>query len=250
MNCGDVILLREGERLDELQQGSCYLIQKSGTFCMGTDTVLLADFASPRKRDRAVDMGCGNGAIAILMASHQQMLQVEGVEIQEEMADMARRSVEYNGMGERVRIHTGDMRQAWQELGREKYSLVVCNPPYGGEGRALLSAGVQERIARHEGDLHPEAIAGAADKLLKYGGRFCVVYPAPRAFEMMQAMDLHRLAPKRIRTVHSGPGKVPKLILIEAVKGGGSGLNWLEPLVLQDAQGQPSEEYRRIYRMD
>ena len=115
---------------------------------------------------------------------------------------------------------------------------------------AELSFNEQERIARHESDLSCEDIAFSVGKLLKFGGRFCVVYPAQRAFEMMQAMQACRLAPKRIRTVHASADKAPKLILIEAIKGGGSALNWLPPLVLQDAEGQPTEEYKRIYHME
>lgn len=241
------IELKQGERLDDLQVGGCCLIQKAGTFCLGTDAVLLADFARPKRRDRAVDLGCGNGAVAILMAAHVPELQVDAVELQPEMADMARRSVTYDGLSDRVRVHVGDMRQVWQVLGRGSASLVVCNPPYGGQGRTLLGINEAERIARHEDDLSPQDVAGSADKLLKYGGRFCVVYPAPRAFEMMQAMQACGLAPKRLRSVHAQADKAPKIVLIEAIKGGGSGLHWLPPLTLYSAPGVPTSEHARIY---
>ena len=242
--------LLEGERLDELQNGSYRLIQHPDTFCFGTDSVLLADFAATRKRDKAVDLGAGNGAVSLLMLARQREMTIEAVEIQPRMAGMARRSMLLNGIEERIRVHCMDMRQAWHSLGREQYSLVVCNPPYGGQGRTLLSAGEHERIARHEDGLTPDEIARSAERLLKYGGRFCVVYPAARAFEMMHAMHACSLAPKHIRTVHSRADKPPKLILIDAVKGGGSALNWLPPLILQDENGRPSKEYCRIYGMD
>ena len=131
--------LKPGERLDDLQNGDYKLIQKSGTFCFGTDTVLLADFAHPRKRERVADLGCGNGAIAILMAAHQSDICVEAVEIQPEMADMAARSVRLNGLEERIHVHQCDMREAWRSLGREQCALAVCNPPYGAQGATLLS---------------------------------------------------------------------------------------------------------------
>lgn len=239
--------LRPGERLDDLQNGGYRLIQRPGTFCFGTDAVLLADFAAPKRSDRAADLGCGNGAIAILMAAHSPETEIDGVEIQEDAADMARRSVRLNGLEERVRIHTGDLRDLWKETGRGGCSLVVCNPPYGAKGAGFASASAAQRIARQEEDLTPAEVCAAADRLLKYGGRFCVIFPASRAFEMMAAMDACRLAPKRVRTVHATPGRAPKLILIEAVKGGGSGLNWLEPLILKNEDGTQSAEYRRIY---
>ena len=137
--------LKPGERLDDLQNGDYKLIQKHGTFCFGTDTVLLADFASPRKRERVADLGSGNGAIAILMAAHRPDITVDAVEIQPQMADMAARSVEINGLGERVRVHCCDMRTAWRELGREKCARAVCNPPYGAQGATLLSESEAKR---------------------------------------------------------------------------------------------------------
>ena len=242
--------LKAGERLDDLRNGAYRLIQKSGTFCFGTDTVLLADFARPRKRERIVDLGCGNGAIAILLAEHQPDVTVEAVELQSEMADMAQRSVRLNQLETRIQVHNCDMCTAWKQLGREKCALAVCNPPYGAQGAALLSESEAKRIARHEGDLTPEDVAASAAALLKFGGRFCVVFPAPRAFEMMAAMQSCNLAPKRIRTIHARPERAPKLVLIEAVKGGGSGLHWLEPLVLANADGSPSVEWKRIYEQE
>lgn len=242
--------LKAGERIDDLQNG-CKLIQKSGTFCFGTDTVLLADFAAPRKREKCVDMGCGNGAISILMAAHQIELEsIDAVEIQPEMADMARRSVLMNCMEDKIRVHTGDMRTAYEYLGMGKASLVVCNPPYSGSGTGFTSQNDPERIARHESDLSCDDIARSAERLLKYGGRFCVVYPSQRAFEMMHAMENNHLAPKRLRSVHATVERAPKIVLIEAVKGGGKGLHWLPPLIISDAEGNKTKEWRRIYRME
>ena len=239
--------LRPGERLDDLQLGGLKLIQRPDAFRFGTDSVLLADFASPRPGDRAVDLGCGTGAIALLMAGHRPGLHVDAVEIQPEIADMARRSVQMNGLEETVTVHEMDMRNAWRVIGAGLRSLVVCNPPYGRSGAALESVADAKRIARHEGDLTPGDIARSAMMLLKNGGRFCVIYPAPRAFEVMQAMQENHLAPKRIRTVHGVEGRAPKFVLMDAVKGGGSGLHWLEPLVLRHADGSFTPEWHRIY---
>lgn len=242
--------IREGERLDDLQNSGYRLIQRPDAFRFGTDSVLLADFASPKKNDRAVDLGCGTGAIATLMAAHCPWLQVEAVEIQPEIADMARRSVLLNDLQDRIHVHELDMREAWRALGAEKHTLVVCNPPYGRAGGGLLSESDTKRIARHEGDLLPGDVAFSASRLLKSGGRFCVVYPAPRAYEMMRAMEENRLAPKRIRTVHGVEGRAPKFVLLDAVKDGGSMLHWMEPLVLRHSDGSYTDEWRRIYRMD
>ena len=132
--------LRPGERLDDLQTGGFRLIQRPGTFCLGTDSVLLAHFCVPRRRERIADLGCGNGAIALLLAAHRPDCAVDGVELQMEMADMARRSAALNGVEERVRIHCADLRQAPALLGLGGYSLVVCNPPYEAAGSGFPSA--------------------------------------------------------------------------------------------------------------
>lgn len=239
--------LKPGERLDDLQCGGLKLIQRPDAFRFGTDSVLLADFAAPRKGEAAVDLGCGTGAIAMLMAGHQPDMTVDAVEVQADIADMARRSVALNGLEDRVRVHAMDMREAWRALGAGRRSLAVCNPPYGRSGAALESRSEAKRLARHEGDLSPGDICRAAAMLLKNGGRFCAIYPAPRAYELMRAMDENRIAPKRVRTVHGVAGRAPKFVLLEGVKGGGEGLHWLEPLVLRDENGAFTAEWHRIY---
>ena len=241
--------LREGERLDDLQHSGFKLIQRADAFRFGTDSVLLADFAAPKPRDRAVDLGAGTGAIATLMAAHCPGVTVDLVELQPEIADMARRSAALNGLTDRLRVHAMDMREAWRALGAERFTLAVCNPPYGRDGGGLLSRSETVRLARHEGGLAPDDVARSAGKLLCAGGKLCVVYPAFRALEMMDAMQAHRLAPKRIRTVHGVAGRAPRFVLIDAVKDGRPGLHWLEPLNLREPDGAFSAEWRRIYRV-
>jgi len=236
-----------GERLDDLQTGGLKLIQRPDAFRFGTDSVLLADFAAPRKDEIAVDLGCGTGAIALLMAGHQPRMRVDGVELQPDVADMAGRSVVLNDLQSRMRVYCLDMREAWRTLGAGRYSLAVCNPPYGRNGAALESKSDAFRIARHEGNLTPAAFAKSAAMLLKNGGRFCVIFPAPRAYELMRAMDEAGIAPKRLRTVHGVEGRPPKFVLLEGVKQGGEGLHWLPPLVLRNANGSFSGEWHRIY---
>ena len=242
--------LKPGERLDDLQAGGCRLIQRPDAFRFGTDSVLLADFAEPRKWDLAIDLGCGTGAIATLMAAHCPGLRVDALELQPEIADMAARSVALNGLEARMRVYCMDLREAWRSLGAGQYSLCVCNPPYGRAGAGLVSQRPPVRAARHEEDLTPFDLARAAAKLLKSGGRFAVVYPAERLYEMMSAMDQNGLAPKRVRTVHGVEGRAPRRVLLSAVRGGGPGLQWLPPLVLQHEDGSVTEEWKRIYRTE
>ena len=241
------VSLRPGERLDDLQCDGLKLIQRPDAFRFGTDSVLLADFAAPRRDERAVDLGCGTGAIALLMAGHQPRMRVDAVELQPDVADMAERSVALNGMEARVQVHCLDMREAWRTLGAGRYSLAVCNPPYGRSGAALESQRETVRIARHEGGLAPGDVTRSAAMLLKNGGRFCAIYPAPRAYELMRAMDDSGIAPKRLRVVQGVAGRAPKFVLLEGVRQGGEGLHWLPPLVLRHEDGSFTEEWHRIY---
>lgn len=238
--------LKPDERLDDLGNGFS-LIQKPGTFCLGTDTVLMVDFASPRGKELCVDLGCGNGAAAILLAAHRPDLIADGIEIQPEMADMALRSVQVNHLEERVHIHCSDLRAAPETLGTGRRTLVVCNPPYFSEGDCFKSVREAERTARHEGQLRPADIVRTAQKLLKFGGRFVCVFPSARAFEMMREMNEAGLAPKRIRSVHARPDREPKVVLLEGIKGAKNGLHWMAPLYLANPDGSKSEEWYRIY---
>lgn len=249
MGISSAVILREGERLDTLQHQGLQIIQKERGFRFGTDSVLLADFASPRPGDRVADLGTGTGILPILMASRQEQSTYAALEIQEDMAEMASRSIAMNGMSDRIEVHACDFRDAAKLLGHGKFTLAVCNPPYGKAGGTLVNVRDSERIARHEGECTVEDMARSAAALLKVGGRLAVVYPAPRALELMEAMRACHLEPKRIRTVHSMAGKEPKLILMDAVKGGGSMLHWLPPLVLNNDDGTPSDEWKRIYRV-
>jgi tRNA1Val (adenine37-N6)-methyltransferase len=240
-------LLKPGERIDDLQRRGFRIIQHPGYFRFGTDSVLLADFARTRRGDRVADLCCGAGAVALLMLARRPEMRVVGIELLPELADMAARSAILNGLSDRLAICVGDVRDAHATLGRESFTLCVCNPPYFKAGAALLTGNEALRVARHEGALTPSDIAGAAARLLRTGGRFAVIYPAPRALEMMRAMEDAGIAPKRVRTVSGVVGRPPKHILIDGVKGAGEGLHFLEPLYLNERDGTPTVECRKIY---
>lgn len=245
---GRLFELQEGERLDDLQLDGMKIIQRADAFRFGTDAVLLADFSAPRPGERAADFGSGTGVLALLMAGHQKNATFDAIELQPDMAEMAARSVALNGLEARIRVHSADLRNAPALLGYGKTTLVVCNPPYSPAGTALASSTETKRLARHEGGCTIEEVAQSASCVLKNGGRLAMVYPAARLFDLMCAMRAARLEPKRVRLVLNKPDSAPKLALIDAVKNAGSLLHWMPPLVLRREDGQPSDEWRRIYR--
>ena len=241
--------LKPGERLDDLQYQGLRIIQREDGFRFGTDAVLLADFATLHKGDRAADLGSGTGIIALLLAGRQPTAHLTAIEIQPDMADMARRSAALNGLEERLSVRCMDLREAPQRLGYNGYDVVVCNPPYSRRGTGPESSQDGRAIARHEVYCTAQDVARAAYGLLRYGGRLAMVYPADRIAQILEACTQARMEPKRLRLVHHSAGRPPILLLLEAVREGKQGLVWLPPLVLYDEEGRYTPEVQAIYHM-
>lgn len=239
--------IHEHERVDDLQFCGLKIIQNPKAFCFGMDAVLLADFAAIRPNDKVADLGTGTGILPLLLAGREKGSTFDALEIQAEMAEMAQRSVRLNKLEDRIKVHCMDMRGSHRVLGAGQRSLVVCNPPYGKQGETLLNPDNGKSIARHEKSCTIEEVCRAAANLLKNGGRFCVVFPAHRMLELMDAMRAAKLEPKRLRMVYPKASKAPNLVLMEAVKDAKPMLHPAAPLIVYNEDGSPTEELRRIY---
>ena len=235
------------ERIDDLQRGGLRVIQRADAFRFGTDAVLLADFAAPRRHDRVCDLGTGTGIIPLLLYARENTISADAVEIQPDMADMAARSMAMNGLNEKIRVLPGDLRSIRTLLPHARYDLVTCNPPYGKAGGTLLTPDASKRLARHEESCAIEDVACAAAWLLQNGGRLCCVFPAARMIELSDAMRKYRMAPKRIRMVHSRVEKAAHLCLMEGMLDARPGLIIEPPLVIYDENNAYTPELRRIY---
>lgn len=235
------------ERIDDLQRGGLRVIQRADAFRFGTDAVLLADFAAPRRHDRVCDLGTGTGVIPLLLYARENTISADAVEIQPDMADMAARSMAMNGLNEKIRVLSGDLRSIRTLLPHARYDLVTCNPPYGKAGGTLLNPDASKRLARHEESCAIEDVACAAAWLLQNGGRLCCVFPAARMIELSDAMQKYRMAPKRIRMVHSRVEKAAHLCLMEGMLDARPGLIIEPPLVIYDENNAYTPELRRIY---
>ena len=235
------------ERIDDLQRGGLRVIQRADAFRFGTDAVLLADFAAPRRHDRVCDLGTGTGIIPLLLYARENTISADAVEIQPDMSDMAARSMAMNGLNEKIRVLSGDLRSIRTLLPHARYDLVTCNPPYGKAGGTLLNPDASKRLARHEESCAIEDVACAAAWLLQNGGRLCCVFPAARMIELSDAMRKYRMAPKRIRMVHSRVEKAAHLCLMEGMLDARPGLIIEPPLVIYDENNAYTPELRRIY---
>jgi len=185
--------------------------------------------------------------LPLLLCARAQDTTFDAFEIQPDVADMAQRSVRLNGLEGRIRIHHADCRDAAAIIGHERCHLVVSNPPYTKGGAGLVSPEQTRALSRSDSDCPlPEWIA-ACGRLLKNGGRLCCVFPAPRFLELCDAMRAARIEPKRVRFVVARESSSPKLVLVEGLKGARSGLHLLPMLITHDAQGNFTQEMRRIY---
>lgn len=241
-------LIKERERLDDLQNG-CFIIQDPEKFCFGMDAVLLSGFAKIKKNENVLDMGTGTGIIPILLKSKTAGRHFTGLEIQEECAEMAERSVRYNHMEEDVSIVQGDIKEAAGIFGAASFHVVTCNPPYMIGQNGLTNPHMPKAIARHEVLCTLEDVVSQASKLLTDRGRFYMVHRPFRLVEIMNVLTKYHLEPKRMQLVYPYIDREPNMVLIEALKGGNSRITVDPPLIVYEKPGVYTKNILEIYGM-
>ena len=217
-------------------------------FRLGTDCVLLADFARPAGAQRGIDLGCASGAALLLLLSRTEKLRMTGLEIVPEAAELARKNLAENGLEARGEIVTGDLREHRALFRAGSFDLVIANPPYYPAGSGALPADADRAAARGELLCTLEDVCRAAGYLLRTGGRACLVHKPERLSELFCRLTENGLEPKRLRLVCGRPESAPSLVLVEARRGGKPGLEIAPPLLLQGPDGGESAELGRIYR--
>jgi len=244
--CLDIIL-KENETIDDLQYKGLRIIQKKEGFRFGLDAVLLANFADVKKSDTVIDLGTGTGIIPILIAGKTEAKSVIGLEIQEDMAEMAQRSITMNGMDDRVKIVCGDIKESVELFGASKFNVVVSNPPYMNCGAGLVNTSDTKAISRHEIKCTLEDVIKAAAKLLVTGGQLAMVHRPNRLVDIVWLMRKYSIEPKYIRFVHPSPYKKANLLLIKGTRQGGVELKMLEPLYVYNENGEYTDEINDTY---
>lgn len=225
--------LLPGERLDDLQLSGYYIIQDPERFCFGVDAVMLTDFAKVKPGEQVLDLGTGTGVIPILLSAKTKGKHFTGLEIQPESADMARRSVAYNHLEDKVEIVTGDIKEAANRFGTASFDVITTNPPYMLNEHGLQNESDAKTIARHEILCTLDDILRESAKLLKESrGRFYMIHKPFRLVEILTKMCQYKIEPKRIRFVHPYVHKEPTMVLIEGLKGGKSRVTVEPPLVM------------------
>jgi len=241
------ILLKPGERLDDLHRKNYKIIQNPNQFCFGMDAVLLSGYVKVLPGETVLDLGTGTGIIPILLEAKTSGKHFTGLEIQNESADMAKRSVILNKLEDKIDIVCGDIKEASKIFGTASFDVVTSNPPYMNQSHGLVNPNSAKAIARHEILCTLEDVVRETAGVLKPNGRFYMVHRPFRLVDIINTCCFYKLEPKRMRLVYPYKDKEPNMVLMEFVKGGGRNLTIEAPLIVYKEPGCYTDEILEIY---
>ena len=244
------IYVRENESIDDLQLKGLNLIQKIDGFKFGVDAVLLSDFANVKKKHRVIDLCTGTGIIPFLLYGKYEPTEIYGLEIQEDMVDMAIRSTKLNSLEEKIVFVNEDLKNIEYLKKFEKFDVVTVNPPYKLNNAGIINPSDKLAIARHEVLCNLEDVIAASRILLKDNGRMFIVHRPERLADIFTLMRKYKIEPKRVKMVHPKIGKAPNIVLVEGQRDGGAYLKWEPPLYVYDENGRYTKEIDLIYGRD
>jgi len=239
-------LLKPDEHFEPLGNGIEVIVSPTHHFT--TDTILLADFANPKKNAKCVDLGSGCGTIPLLWSRFNKNLKITAVEIQSDAADMIRRSVKHNGLEESFNVLCEDLRELKGKIPFGYFDVVSCNPPYKIAGGGVTNPEEGKLLARHEASCTMEDVVKTASKLLQFSGSFSMCQRPERLTDALTLFRKYDLEPKELRLVQGKADKKPKLFLLKGKKGGKEGyLEVLPTLIIENQDGSFTEEMNEIY---
>ena len=240
--------LKENERIDDLEFKGYKIIQNSEGFCFGIDSVLLSDFAKNiRNNSKVLDLGTGTGILCILLAGKTNLKEIYGIEIQPEVADMAKRSVELNFLQDKVKIVNDSILNLENIFEKASVEAIVTNPPYKKINTGLKNENEKKVISRHEITANLEDFIRISKNLLKDKGEFYMVHRPERLADIIYLMRKYKIEPKQIKFVSPKIGKEPNLVLIKGVKNANEFLKFENVLYVYNEDGSYTEELLRIY---
>ena len=242
------IELKENERIDDLEFKGLKIIQNKGGFCFGMDSVLISDFSKTIRNDSIVaDLGTGTGIISILLSGKTKLKKIYGIEVQAEVAEMAKRSVELNNLEGKIEIINDNLKNLGKYLKKESLDAIVTNPPYQKNDTGLKSEDFRHLISRHEIECNLEDIISISKMYLKDKGEMYIVHRPERLVDILYLLRNYKIEPKEIRFVNPKAEQKPNMVLIKAVKNGKEFLKVREPLIVYNEDGFYTEEILKIY---
>lgn len=235
------------ERIDDLQFKNLKIIQNTDGFRFGIDSVLLSEFARDiRKGVKIVDLGTGTGIIGILLTGKVKPKKIIGIEKQESVANMAKRSVQLNHLDSIMEIICCDVKDL--KLPKNSFDVVVTNPPYKKMGTGINAQNEKQQISRFETTANLDDWIRVASSLINTKGSFYMVYRTDRLTELFTILKKYKLEVKRIRFVYSKENQQSKLVLVKAIKNGGEFLKVEAPLIIYKNDGTYTDEIMEIYK--
>lgn len=245
-----IIILKENEKLNDLQINNLKIIQDKEGFCFGIDSILLSEFAKNIKKNSIViDFGTGTGIIGFLLIAKNNIKKVTGIEVQSEVVEMVNRSIKINKLEEKFDIINCNIKDILSKVERQSFDVVVTNPPYKKINTGGTNENEKKLISRHEILADIFDFIKAAKLVLKDKGSLYMVHRPERLCDIMYGLRKNNLEPKRMRFVYSRrDSKEAKLVLIQAIKNSGSFLKIEEPLYIYENNGKYCEEILKIYK--
>ena len=241
-------ILKEIERIDDLEYKGLKLIQDETGFCFGVDSVLLSDFAKCIKRkSKVLDLGTGTGIISILLSKKQSDLKIYGIEVQEDVAEMASRSVKLNSLEDTIKIINDNLKNLENHFEQGSIDAIVTNPPYKKNNTGVKNEDYKKLVSRHEIECTLEDIITVSKKILKDKGEFYMINRAERLVDVLSLLRINKIEPKELRFIHSKENEKPLLFMVKAVKYGGEFLKIEKPLVIYREDGEYTDEILEIY---
>lgn len=232
-------------RLDDLFVHGWKIYQDTEGFCFGTDAILLSSFAGEKRFSYGIDLCCGTGILPILLASYGCAKEVYGIDISPKCIELAQRSIDLNGISDKVTVLCQDLRKSTLPSG--SFDLVTANPPYFLPGAGKTAKEGVEASRREETCTFSD-VAASASRLLRFGGRFCFVFKPERLCEAVCVCSSFKLEPKLLRLIYPKVGRSPELFLMECKKGAAPGLKVDPPFILYDEFGKETPQYQSAHR--
>ncbi len=242
------IVLKENERIDDLEFKDLKIIQNKDGFCFGIDSILLTGYAKNIKANSSViDLGTGTGIIPILLSGKTNTTNFVGVEVQAEVADMAKRSVKLNNLEDRIDILNSNILDLNKKYKKASFDVVTTNPPYKKLNTGITNINDKKLISRHEITASLEQFIEMASFLLKDFGEFYMVHRPDRLVDIFSIMRQKNIEPKKIKFVYPNENKKTNLILIKGIKNGNPFLEYDNNLYVYDNQGNYTKDILKIY---
>lgn len=238
------------EVLNDLLEYKNYKIyQNTDMFCFSLDSILLANFVTVNKKiTNILDIGCGNAPIPLVLSTKTKA-SITGVEIQKEVYNLAKKSIDYNDCGKQIEIVNADIKDLYKSYESDSFDIITCNPPYFKiNDKTKQNISEYKKIARHEVKLNLDDIFRISRKLLKNNGVVAIVHRPDRMLEIFECMKKNNIEPKKIQFVYPKNGTKCNLILVEGSKNGKSGIEILEPLIVHEKNGEYTEEVKNRFR--